>query len=487
MATLSTELQHLEMEIKSNERAGAVLAGASTQTNASDALLCMCGNEMDEVTVSHWRGDKHWCDICGFAITSLPKDTKAYTCSRGGRLPHCGGYDNCHECASQIKQLNKNPIKETYSIKSLYFIYNDHKICGPYDIDQIIMLYVKRRLKSNKLYIKSAAAEDGDWQKIQLAHNMYARVSDKDQIRMNTIKDCLKANEQIKVLYPELYTNLIENTINGTLRQVDVPTTVPTDAQRSSFYVRLMHLLGAILAYIMVFFLVVHNLPSLIFGCCIVAICACVLSSDHQEKIVMFGLLMCYSGMLYSPAIIVFSVLSSTDTWNEIQSWMISYIIWGITSFLFTISYLFGVFLYKRNVLKLLDNVILLIIGINFGEFDVMSLLDGGDSTITIMFMMFVLPSFASLFPSAVIGFLANFVLEEKFVLECGDNVSEEYLCFDDEYGCCEVISSHDYRDTYGFVGGLASNVIAAWAVIRVVGYLVINAFPSIAAYATRK
>eukprot|EP01083_Nonionella_stella_P049819 132716_1 len=451
MTTLTAELQQLEMEME----AGTALAGSNI--TESNILLCMCGDEMNEVYVSHWVGDKCWCEICRFQITSLPKDTKAYTCPRGAVIPHTGGYDLCYECASQIRQLPKNPIKETYNTKSLYFIYNDNKICGPYDIDQIIMLYVKRRLKSNKLHIKSAAADNGDWQKIQLPINMYKRKSDKDKMRMNTIKDCVRENQHIKILYPELYTNLIENTIHGTLRQVDVPTTVPKDVQRSSFYRIFMNLLGKILAYTMAFFLVVHNLPSLILGCCIVCICARVLSDDHQEKIVMFGLLVCYSGMLYSPAIIVFSVLSSTDMWDEIQSWMISYIAWGIASFLFTSLYLS------------------------------VTLLHAGNSTIAVMFMMFLLPSFAILFPSAVIGFLANFILEEKFVLECGDDITAEYLCFEEEYGCCEVISSHDYRNTYEFVGGLASNVIATWAVIRVVGYLVINAFPSIAAYATRK
>ncbi len=52
---------------------------------------------------------------------------------------------------------------------------------------------------------------------------------------------------------------------------------------------------------------------------------------------------------------------------------------------------------------------------------------------------------------------------------------------------CCEIISSHSATRFYSFVGGLTSSLIGTWAVVRIVGYLLLNAFPVFTIYAKRK
>ena len=115
-----------------------------------------------------------------------------------------------------------------------------------------------------------------------------------------------------------------------------------------------------------------------------------------------------------------------------------------------------------------------------------MAILKGQDMGMIVLVMI---PACASLLPAAIVGFISNFVLEEKFELKCDDNfVTDDIdLCFDSSYGCCKVISSHSWRNFYRFLGGLASNIIASWAIIRICGYLLVNASPDFSVHANRK
>lgn len=82
--------------------------------------------------------------------------------------------------------------------------------------------------------------------------------------------------------------------------------------------------------------------------------------------------------------------------------------------------------------------------------------------------------------------FLANYALQPSYALKCSvDTVSD--ICFDEGEGCCEVISSHEFESSYSFVGGLSSNIIATWAVIRVCGFLLIQASPDLAVYGRKR
>merc|ERR1711933_139742 len=125
-----------------------------------------------------------------------------------------------------------------------------------------------------------------------------------------------------------------------------------------------------------------------------------------------------------------------------------------------------------ERIMDQINQVVLVIIGVDFGDVNID--LFGGDF-IQVMSILFMMPSLASLLPAAVFGFIANFVLEEKFELKC-DGIGENDCAVQTEIGCCDIISSHELNNTYEFAGGLASNIIATWAVIRIFGYFFVHA-----------
>eukprot|EP01083_Nonionella_stella_P303249 1049033_1 len=100
----------------------------------------------------------------------------------------------------------------------------------------------------------------------------------------------------------------------------------------------------------------------------------------------------------------------------------------------------------------------------------------------------FVFPALASALPAIICGFIANFVWEEKFIIKCSDDTQNTHdLCFDDERGCCGVVSSHELQFMYAFIGSLSSNILATWAIIRILGYIIVNASPSLSMYIKRR
>eukprot|EP01083_Nonionella_stella_P001658 4725_1 len=171
-------------------------------------------------------------------------------------------------------------------------------------------------------------------------------------------------------------------------------------------------------------------------------------------------LFLAYSGLIISPVLVVKYVLLIVDKYNdEIQSWMIAYITWGVTAYITATLYNGAVFSGDwsegNNLFNMLANIILLVIGIDFGDFDMFS--DGGmsfwcmiicgsdEQRFTGIAVLILFPAIASLLPAAICGYVANFVLEEKFELKCGTGITTDYLCFDD--GCCKLVSSHDIQN----------------------------------------
>ncbi len=134
--------------------------------------------------------------------------------------------------------------------------------------------------------------------------------------------------------------------------------------------------------------------------------------------------------------------------------------------------------LIKQNykIINIYTQLILLIIGIDFGGWDIDDVGNNQD-TLGLFVVLMIFPSLASILPAAIVGFITNFIFEEKFLLKCNENVLEK----------CEIVSSHELENSYAFVGGLASNIIAVWAIIRIIGYFIINSYPSLALFAKRK
>jgi len=144
----------------------------------------------------------------------------------------------------------------------------------------------------------------------------------------------------------------------------------------------------------------------------------------------------------------------------------------------------------RENENKFIQHVmaaVFWILGVDFGNVSAVTLMRKGQDYFGVGCIL-LFPSIASLLPSAIIGFIANFVLEEKFVLKCNEGFANEgtNLCSEDGSGCCQVISSHNVWNAQDFVGGLASNILATWAIIRICGYLLVNASSEASVWAKR-
>eukprot|EP01084_Bolivina_argentea_P059779 109210_1 len=416
------------------------------------------------------------------------------------------------------KKLNDSAaIYEDHDRQKLYYIYNDHQILGPYTTNEIITVYVRRKIKFDTI-IYITKATQCKWYRLQIPQNVsidQQNARRKSQLeRMtskNKIKAILEANEEIKNHIPDIFTNLVENIINNKIKPVIVPTQTPkTGSIRISAI--LFYFLGTILTILMWCIIGLHFIISAIFSALLYWL-PILKYYDHEqdsddEAIHMFekpynkkaalltfiNYFLSYSGMIIFPGFITYFVVYYLQLFPEIQSWMISYIIWGILSFITTMmvhgSWLFG-FGYG-----ILGNYLLLIIGVDLGGHDVTELNDDEDEEHDSnclsnmlenvdLYIAYIFPALASFLPAAVCGFLVNFVWEEQYVLNCSEEVKNSSLC----YGagrCCEIISSHDFKNSYSFVGGLASNILAVFASIRIVGFLMVNANPRFSVYAKR-
>ena len=56
--------------------------------------------------------------------------------------------------------------------------------------------------------------------------------------------------------------------------------------------------------------------------------------------------------------------------------------------------------------------------------------------------VMCMYPVLAAMLSSAIVGFVANYVLQQKLQLKCNDDMKDDDLCVDDQL-CCEVVSSY--------------------------------------------
>merc|ERR1719471_703114 len=153
---------------------------------------------------------------------------------------------------------------------------------------------------------------------------------------------------------------------------------------------------------------------------------------------------------------------------------MISYIAWGLFSYLSFVAVFYGLWrtwdevhedqkIRGHKAMKRVMDAVFWVLGVDFGNVCSVALMKKGSQKYFAAGCVLLFPSIASLLPSAIIGFIANFVLEEKFVLKCNEGFANEgtNLCSQDGSGCCQVISSHDIWNVQDFVGGLASNILA--------------------------
>eukprot|EP01083_Nonionella_stella_P170062 577959_1 len=368
----------------------------------------------------------------------------------------------------------------------LFHVYSGHKISGPHYPHDIMKMCSCGEISDVFWVIRGddVTGEEDDgakWCKVHLSH------------------EDTEDNKQFKSTYPKLY-NYVDSKLKAKqLKTFNRPMVIPNGTKSAvKGTKRCVKILGVILIIIFSIFIGLH---ALVPGCCGIILWFITSDSDSRGGKVAASIstVLTYSGLIIIPLIIVYVVLLDTvnaDEWDsQIQSWMIAYIAWGVSSYVL-MTFMVALLLVDdvsdfdgKNAVNQLYSGIFWIIGVDLGDVRPGDLIKGGDDWLLICCVLWVFPCLASLLPAAIIGFISNFILEEKFELKCNDEIQSdiENLCFDDGFGCCEVISSHDYSNMYGFMGGLASNILATWAIIRIVGFLMTSASRTASLYAKKK
>ena len=356
-------------------------------------------------------------------------------------------------------------------LKDLYYIYKDNSIIGPHDQKQILKLYISSEIEG-EIWIKRADDMD-EWCRVQLPSKKQKEEKDAD-------------NTEFGKKFPKFHNYLMPKIRSKKMQQIETPFDVPKNAKsKLSIGNQLVRWMGIILFWAAALFVGLHVLVTFcFFSCCAVPICyASEKMGKYEDSLFLFSIGLLCSGLVETPFMVVYRVLLGgvdADVWDgEIQSWMIAYIAWGVCSYLATVIKI----VFQQQWILTAE---LWILGLDLGTISPRKI-RGTNSTIGI-FMLLLLPSIAALLPSAIIGFIANFVLEEKFELKCNDSITGAgtNLCSLDGSGCCEVVSSHELSNSYTFIGGLASNILATWAVIRVCAYLLVKAWPEASVFAKR-
>ena len=81
--------------------------------------------------------------------------------------------------------------------------------------------------------------------------------------------DSTLQNRLIKIKFPYLYKNLIENVLRNRIQHITRPNDIPQSAKKSSSKACLSfsHVFGKILTYFMCFVIGMHIFPSIMAGC----------------------------------------------------------------------------------------------------------------------------------------------------------------------------------------------------------------------------
>ena len=226
---------------------------------------------------------------------------------------------------------------------------------------------------------------------------------------------------------------------------------------------------GILLKYSIITFWALHCNLFAFCGCVCLSIACCITEDAEDGPAFMFAFMFMTLGPVVTTSVVVFLINSVGDYYDDIQSWQIAYITWGafctfiFEGFLTLASYYGdpnedeeGATAVLRKVVKWL----LYPFGIKPRQAE--------DET---MFWTVPLVSFA---PAMVIGYFANFILEPNYVFECDESygpIADPDSCFNDGAICCMAISSHS--EPMVFMASLASTVLAAWGVVKIIGYVI--------------
>eukprot|EP01084_Bolivina_argentea_P170807 295965_1 len=402
---------------------------------------------------------------------------------------------------------NKKDISYAYD-KELYFIYHDDELFGPVDSKQILQLYRTKRIKKNKLiFVISAKAihmndRKDAWHRWEHIENpIDDRDANKKPSKDDNVEELGKyLKREVAIYFP-----------------VDSPSDIPEE-KKSGWKRSVGWLLLICCAIVIIFHLFLTTIVALIlFGCPLLIYYMKDENMDEEKKEKAFhvvyypGVIVSLSGFVVVPAVMINYLFLPKHfhekwiPWTEHQSWMMAYYIWSGFTYILSLIYYIALVQKKnwwRNRTSQMYDIILFIVGLKFENIDLSHILNNGwrHHIGTSLVMSLLFPALASLLPSAVGGFIANFFLEEQFILNCDytddyrhnqqwniTTVNSGSKIIPQWVGACQVYSSHDWRTgSYEFIGGLAANILFYWGLIKLATYFIVNAFGTLRVYARR-
>eukprot|EP01083_Nonionella_stella_P079725 218882_1 len=400
-----------------------------------------------------------------------------------------------------IEYLWSKTIKPIHDTRLLCYIYDGGKINGPHTCDEIIALYVYNQIQDDIIYIASANQKRQLWHKLEIP----PRNRPSEMSMFAFAQEYLDKNIEIKENFPELYDGLIINVLTHKTAKITPPLKIPEDVQKcKSVGFSFVSFLGKLVAFVALVIMLLHLLPFIPLSFVYLVMLKrfrdkCIKSRITARRFYSIVYIVMFCGFVATPIVVTWILLTKLRLYDEIQSWMIAYIAWGIFSFMVAITYSVLLFVLsgtkQKKYVNAVNKILFFIVAIDFGALDVVSMLTTRNVSFYDIFrgkamglvtLVITMP-IACLLPAAVGGFIANYILAEKFELKCSANIVNTNICFDSlEYGCCEVISSHNWMNSYAFMGRFASNILAVWAIIRICGYLLANARSDYAIHAKR-
>jgi len=192
-----------------------------------------------------------------------------------------------------------------------------------------------------------------------------------------------------------------------------------------------------------------------LFLCCVFPCIYCVGIYRARTCIEYSTIAFSILSMFTTPFVVTLYLINEVgDFYPEVQSWQVSYCVWGCSCGVLSII---GLICKEKGIVSKFQNWILWPFGISVSN----------DAHTSIWAIPLV-----SVAVSIVGGFVANYALEQRFLLNCGSSYSEG-MCYHDV--CCQPVGSHQFVESGRFVGDFASNILAAWGVVKGLAYFIVT------------
>ena len=389
--------------------------------------------------------------------------------------------------AQQRNQTAPPPRPVIDTENSLYWIYDpeDHRLSGPVNKQQICQMYVSREIFGN-VKIRNALAKgshDDYWCDIYLPP-LYPM----DVISLLAVEDLspTKVTEMkasFMRLFPALYTALQQqiSDFRGRTKEIEIP---PLPIQNRYEYTGKNKILQLV-SFVCSALLLLANM-ALISGvwvfCEYWKLCYPkswrsflklrlkspykVMFLLHEQKLARREIrkavcvdLCLFCVQIIGTCIIILYVWLLSE-FSVVQSWTIVFLSWSFFHALFVFLESYARINGNMTLMKILQAIALWINGIN-----VANTFDYYVQTCHLTLM--------SLLPACICGFIANYLLQERFLLKCSQNAPVSDICFHEGVGCCDVVSSHNFATSYLFIGASISNILLVFATIRLCAWIV--------------